>query len=140
VTSKTQLIPSIPPNLSGNSLTAALNATIRCINLALAAFTPGSTGVTPENTVTTTTSASGVLVMQLTITAPITITPPAPTQGALLFVYGVMDSTGHAVTWAASVQWPPQIDTTTTVGFAALFVGVGSVWVPVGIPIIGASL
>lgn len=73
-----------------------------------------------------------------TISAPTTILGPTPTDGFILIVHGVMDATGHAVTWDSSMfKSAPDIDTTPSVWFTALFVGAVGVWKLCAPPIVG---
>ncbi len=71
-----------------------------------------------------------------TITTTTLITVPVVVS-ALLVVCGVMDGTGHVVTWDTMFQWYPDIPTDPNVGFCAMFVGIGSKWVASAMPIVG---
>jgi hypothetical protein len=84
-----------------------------------------------------TSGVATVLNLGVIMSDTVIVPPDSPSDGAGLFVVGTMDGIGHVVSWDASFQWPPKIDTTPSLSFAALFIGVGAKWVLAGMPIVG---
>ena len=98
-------IPSIPSNLTGDALTAAINATIRCINLALAGSsgTPASAAAAAAVVAAAVSSPTAFFVQHVNIAgAPYLVhASVAAADGIVLGVIVVQDPVGYAVTWGS---------------------------------------